>query len=263
MTKRLKRFPEFELSLQLKREDFIRPPRESQRSWLLNRSMNEFSHDILALDRAAGSFVEGSDQLSTEDRTQADLDDLDIMEDWQIPIMQAMAQCLARVPGNVLEIGFGRGVAADMIQECGVKSHTIIECNDSIVERFKHWRGNYPSSEIHMVHGLWQDVLDRLPKYDGIFFHTYPLNESDYLEQIAGSITFAEHFFPHAAAHLVDGGVFTYLSNEMDSLSRQHQRLLFQYFSSIEISMIRDLALPEFVQDQWWFDSMVVVRVVK
>jgi guanidinoacetate N-methyltransferase len=114
-----------------------------------------------------------------------------------------------------------------------------------------------------MVHGLWQDVLDDLGKFDGIFFHTYPLNESELVEQIGESTTFADHFFPHAAAHLVDGGIFTYLSNEVDSLSRQHQRLLFRHFRSIEIRIVDSLQIPGDVRDAWWSDSMATVKALR
>lgn len=106
-------------------------------------------------------------------------------------------------------------------------------------------------------------MLPQLGLFDGIFFHTYPLTEQDFVDQIATSITFAQHFFEHASAHMRDGGVFTYLSNEIDSLSREHQRALFQHFRSIEISKVTNLALPEDVRDQWWSDSMVIVKAIK
>ncbi len=164
---------------------------------------------------------------------------------------------------NVLEIGFGRGVASSMIQERGVRSHTIIECNDSIVRRFEEWRQQYPDADIRLVHGLWQDTLNDLGLFDAIFFHTYPLNEAELVEQIAESTTFADHFFPYAAQHLVAGGVFTYLSNEVDSLSRQHQRLLFRHFRAIEIRIIDSLPIPNDVRDAWWSDSMAAVKARK
>ena len=86
---------------------------------------------------------------------------------------------------------------------------------------------------------------------------------SEYVEQIANSTTFAEHFFEHAANHLRKGGIFTYLSNEIDSLSRSHQRILFKHFDSIELSMVSNLNLPQQVKDQWWTDSMVIVKATK
>lgn len=263
MTMRIKRFSDFELALKIKNSNYINTPREYQRNWLLNRTMNEFSHDVMALDKLGSGFVTGSEPQSMDDRTQAELEDLEIMEDWQVPIMAAMAEKVSCNRGSVLEIGFGRGIGSDLIQNCGVDQHTIIECNDSIVERFHKWKSNYPDRTISVKHGLWQDVLPMLGLFDGVFFHTYPLKESDHVEQIANSTTFAEHFFEHAAAHLKDGGVFTYLTNEIDSFSRVHQRLLFQYFSTIELSVVSDLDMPETVKDQWWSDSMLVVKAVK
>ncbi len=39
------------------------------------------------------------------------------MEDWQTPLMQAMARHVTETHGDVLEIGFGRGVSAEFIQQ--------------------------------------------------------------------------------------------------------------------------------------------------
>lgn len=263
MTRRIRRQREFELSLDVKDESFVRPPRDSQRNWLLNRVMKEAADDLNALDTLAAGFRPGIEHRQIEDRTQAELDDAEIMEDWQFPLMRAMAGIVTASHGDVLEIGFGRGIASTMIQEGGVRSHTIIECNDGIIGRYERWRENYADRDLRMVAGLWQDTLDGLGKFDAIFFHTYPLNEDEVIEQIGGSTTFAGHFFPHAARHLVDGGVFTYLSNEIDSLGRQHQRLLFAHFSRVEMSVVRDLQIPDDVRDAWWSDSMVVVAAVR
>ena len=76
------------------------------------------------------------------------------------------------------------------------------------------------------------------------------------------SVPFAEHFFPTADEHLVGGGVFTYLTNEIDSLSRGHQRHLFENFSSFRLHLV-PLELPSDVRDAWWADSMAVIEVVK
>ena len=264
MTRRIKRLRDFEITLQIKDDSFIRPPRESQRNWLLNKAIGEFAENLVALDHVATRFVPGSeDGLPVGDRTQAELTDEEIMEAWQSPLMEVMAEFATASHGDVLEVGFGRGISSSMIQERGVRSHTIIECNDSIVRRFESWRGGYPDSDIRIVHGLWQDVLGDLGKFDSIFFHTYPLNEEEILEQIGESTTFADHFFPHAARHLVEGGIFTYLSNEIDSLSRQHQRLLFRHFRSIETRIVESLDIPSDVRDAWWSDSMAAVRAVR
>lgn len=261
--RRFRRQRDFEIALQIKSDDFVRPPREAQRNWLLNRAMDEFVADLNHLDEQAAHFIAGTDRTDFGDRTQSDLDDQALMEDWQIPVMRAMAEVVTEGGGNILEIGFGRGVSADFIQAAGVQSHTVVECNDAVVERFHDWAAQYPDRDIRLIHGRWQDTLDQWAQYDGIFFHTYPLNEAEYIEHVAQSVTFAAHFFPTAAAHLTEGGRFTYLTNEVDSLSRAHQRLLFEYFSSFCMQKVDGLQVPEDSRDALWGDSMVVTKAVK
>ena len=151
MTRKFKRFPNFDISLQIKNSDYIRPPRESQRNWLLNQAMNEFVLDLEHYHELAKRFVPGEPGVALEDRTQSSLDDEEIMEDWQVPIMQAMASNVTQTHGAVLEIGFGIGASATFIQERGARSHTIVECNDSVVERYEDWKANYPDQDIRLV----------------------------------------------------------------------------------------------------------------
>ena len=200
MTKKIKRTENFEIVLEIKTDDFIRPPRDAQRNALLNKALREFTDDLSALHQHAANFVAGSVQNAIEDRTNKPMSDQDIMEDWQIPLMQAMANIATESGGDILEIGFGRGLSSSMIQDNQVRSHTIIECNDSVVNRFERWRDNYPGRDIRLVRGLWQDTIGSLDLFDGIFFHTYPLNEDEYMQYVNGGVTFAGHFFPSAAA---------------------------------------------------------------
>jgi len=263
VTRKIKRTRSFDLSVELKDEAFLRPPHDGQRNWLLNRFLREAGGDLEALSDIASRFVAGGDRDLPADMRQADLSDQQIMEDWQLPLMRAMAEIAGRSGGDVLEVGFGRGVSSSMIQEQGVASHTIIECNEAIVDRFHAWRARYPAERtIHIVPGLWQDVMDSMGTFDAIFFHTYALDEDESIEYLARSVTFAAHFFEAAARHLVDGGIFTYLTNEIDSLSRSHQRLLFAHFSSFRLQIV-PLEIPADIQDAWWADSMAVIEVVK
>ncbi len=263
MTRRLKRTPDFDVSLTLKKDDFIRPPTDAQRNSLLNRALKEFADDLVNWDEEAGKFVRGAlDAGLGEDRTQADLQDLEIMEDWQLPVMQRMAEAVASSKGDVLEVGFGRGISADMLQALDIRSHTIIECNNSVIRRFNDWREQNDQAVIELVEGTWQETIGNLGQFDGIFFHTYPLNEEEYLRYVHESVTFAEHFFSVAADHLREGGSFSYFSNEINSLSRAHQRALFRYFSRVSMSIV-NLEVPDDVMDTWWSPTMVVVHAVK
>lgn len=260
--KRIKRSGPIEISVTLSDDNFIRPPRDAQRNSLVNRALSEFAFDMHALDSLAQDFVSGDTNIVFEDRTQKALSKEEIMEDWQIPIMKKMADLCGEVGGDVLEIGFGNGVASDFLQEHNFDSHCIIECNDLVVKDFHEWRKKYSGRKIELVHGLWQDTIGSLGQFDSIFFHTYSLNQDEYQSYVNQSVTFAQHFFPVAAEHLNDGGVFTYFSNEIDSLSREHQRQLLKSFSSFSIQVL-PLQVPENVKDTWWANQIVVVKAVK
>ncbi|NER13682.1 class I SAM-dependent methyltransferase [Leptobacterium flavescens] len=260
--KRVRRSEDFEVNITINRDTFINPPRQMQRGAVVNRALKEFTADLFAIHEQAKHFVAGSTSHSMDDRSQGELSEQEIMEDWQIPVMQTMADVVCDRSGDILEIGFGRGISSDMIQEHQVDSHTIMECNDSVIDAYHQWKQKYEGKDIRMVRGLWQDTIDDLGLFDGIFFHTYPLNEEEYMKYVNESITFAEHFFPHASAHLKPGGSFTYFSNEIDSLSREHQRLLLKHFSSFQIQVV-SLQMPEDVKDTWWANSIVVVKAIK
>ena len=131
-----------------------------------------------------------------------------------------------------------------------------------MINEFEAWKKNYPGRDIRIVYGKWQDVIDSLGEFDGIFFDTYPMSESEFTEYVINSVTFGEHFFEAAANHLEEGGIFTYYSNEIDSVSRRHQRALFEYFREISFSVCQPLLPPEDC-NYWWADSMIVTKCIK
>src|SRR5688572_30596392 len=212
--RKLKRTGSFELSLDIRDDRFIRPPHDGQRNWLLNRFLRDAGDDLQALDAIARRFVPGAQRELPADMRDAALSDDEIMEDWQLPLMKAMAAIAARAGGDVLEIGFGRGISAGTIQRLGVRSHTIVECNPHVIARYGEWRATLPAErDIRIAPGLWQDVIDSLGEFDAVFFHTYALDADEAVDLLSNSVTFAASFFPVAAAHLRKGGVFTYLTN--------------------------------------------------
>lgn len=245
-------------------EDFIATPRPMQREWLIHQQVQELKEDLQHLNRIASTLAPGAPHADDSfDISQSELSADRIMEDWQTPLMQAMVDDVTREHGDVLEIGFGRGISAQMIQAAGVRSHTIIESNDhSVNAYFRPWLADHQGQDIRLVHSRWQDALGALGTFDGVFFHTYPMNVEEFVEHVAESATYAEHFFATAAQLLRPGGVFVYLTTEIDSLSRRHQRALFKHFSSFNARPL-PLEIPEDVGDAWWSDSMIVLQAFK
>ena len=263
--RKIKRSNAFEVTVTINDENFIRPPKDSQRNAVLNRALKEFVGELNILNEQTKDFVPGATttEILQIDREQKIMQDQEIMEDWQIPLMQEMANAIAEDGGDILEIGFGRGISARMIMEHPINSYTSIECNDDVITTyFEPFKEEFGTKNINLCHGLWQNHIQSLGQYNGILFHTYPLNDDEYAQYVNGSVTFAQHFFEHACNHLKPGGAFTYFSNEIDSLSREHQHLLLKYFSSFSVKVVA-LEMPDDVKDTWWANSIVVIKAIK
>ncbi|WP_046468742.1 O-methyltransferase [Allosalinactinospora lopnorensis] len=185
-----------------------------------------------------------------------------VMQDWERPLMAELSRIAARSHGDVLEVGFGMGISAGLLQQEGVRSHTIIESNPEVAEAARKWKSEHPDSDIRIVEGRWQDVIETLGEFDGVLFDTYPANEREYEQYVVRDAAYIQHFLPSAAAHMRPGAVLSYYTMEIDSLSRRHQRALLGYFRSIELSVVSGLAPPPDCT-YWWADSMAAVAAVR
>jgi len=94
-----------------------------------------------------------------------------VMMDWEDNIMKASADYICEGSGDILEIGFGMGIAADYIQANSITSHTIIENHPQIIEKAKAWAVG--KSNVTIVEGDWYVIKDSLSTYDGIFYDTW------------------------------------------------------------------------------------------
>ena len=129
---------------------------------------------------------------------------IEVMMDWEVPIMEKSAEYICHNNGDVLEIGFGMGMCADYIQAQGVNSHTIIEIHPQIIEKLNTWASG--KSNVTVVEGDWTDVSG-LGTYDGIFLDTFGTSTDGFkdfvLDKIksGGKITYfngkSEEYNPH------------------------------------------------------------------
>ena len=91
-----------------------------------------------------------------------------VMSRWEAPVMQKMAEIVCHNKGNVLEIGFGMGIASDYIQQLNPKSHTIVEKHPQVLEKLNHWSKD---KSVNILTGDWKD--QKFDKYDGILYDVY------------------------------------------------------------------------------------------
>ena len=142
--------------------------------------------------------------LTFEDSKILTDDGLEVMMDWEAPIMEKCAEYICHNSGDVLEIGFGMGICADYIQAQGVNSHTIIEIHPQILEKLNAWASN--KSNVTVIEGDWAN-LSLTDTYDGIFLDTF------------GDLNL-DSFKAFALSRIKAGGKITYWNNYTDKRNK-------------------------------------------
>jgi protein arginine N-methyltransferase 2 len=96
-----------------------------------------------------------------------------VMMGWEAPLMERHAAVIAPTEGlDVLNVGFGLGLIDTYLQEKKPGSHTIIEAHPDVYA--KMIADGWDKKEgVRILFGRWQDVVDQLETYDGIFFDTF------------------------------------------------------------------------------------------
>lgn len=103
-----------------------------------------------------------------------DVDSSEVMTYWEKPYMEALVDKLKPF-GDVLEVGFGLGYSADAIQKYDITSHTIIECDSTVLERTREW-AKKQKHKVVIIEGTWEDQVPLLDqRFDSIFFDDFPL----------------------------------------------------------------------------------------
>jgi hypothetical protein len=95
--------------------------------------------------------------------------------------------------GDILEIGFGAGITANLIQKYNIKTHTIIERDKYYFDKLLKWSVNKPN--VKVVYGDWVTDIPNDKKYKGIFFDLW--NESeDYYRRVSLCNVLENHIKP-------------------------------------------------------------------
>ena len=113
--------------------------------------------------------------------------EVQVMMDWEDPLMSASAAYICSDNADILEIGFGMGISAGYIQSHSIASHTIIENHPQIITKAQEWAQG--KSNVTIVTGSWYDVRSELSTYDGIFYDTFGDNNWQQFSSSLSSLT--------------------------------------------------------------------------
>ena len=145
---------------------------------------------------------------------------IEVMMDWERPIMEKAAEFICHNKGDVLEIGFGMGICSDYIQSHNVNSHTIIEIHPQILDGLKEWSGD--KDNVTIIEGDWA-TISGLTTYDGIFLDTFgDDNLSEFKEfalskiKLGGNITYWNNNEEEYNPHLFDSVSYEQISVNPD-----------------------------------------------
>ena len=177
-----------------------------------------------------------------------------VMQAWERPLMQTMAQEVAASRGDVLEIGYGMGMSARMIAEHGCSSYTVIEAHPTVAENARRW-ADTQAMPCEVLEGAWQALVPELTdRYDGILFDTYPLTVHE-----RGKNHFP--FIPLAPSLLRTGGVLVHYSDETTEFRTEHLALLLAEFD--EVKLIKVSGLEPGANCEYWGQQHMVVPVAR
>lgn len=177
-----------------------------------------------------------------------------VMQEWERPLMQALAKNVAGSDRNILEIGFGMGICAEEIWKIGCANYTVIEAHPIIAQKAREWlKTNGHSGTV--IEGFWENVIDSLPpsSYDGIVFDTYPLSKYE-----RGRNHFS--FIPKAKKLLTRNGILTYYSDETIDFRNEHLKLLLSNYECINLERVSGLNPPD--NCEYWDEKYMIIPAV-
>ena len=199
-----------------------------------------------------GNFDDYIETPAHYDEKELIIGGIEVMQEWERPLMRALAYEAARNKGSVLEIGFGMGISASYLVEAGCSEYTVIEPHPAVLERARAWAAKQPVP-VRIVEGFWQDAIDGLSSFDGILFDPIAVAADESMERLYVP------FIPHASQHLNPGGVFTFFSATSDRIPPKHLELLEQSFTECRYYNVTGLRPPK--DCQYYQSSKMLVPV--
>jgi len=129
-----------------------------------------------------------------------------VMMEWEREWMKISADIVCKNGGDVLNIGHGLGIVDSYIHENNPKSHWIIESHPDV---HSHMKKNGWYDRANIIESRWQDVVNSLQSFDGIYFDTWGDSTDDFKNGLLNNLPYI----------LNKGGIFSSWVNK-DTESR-------------------------------------------
>lgn len=160
---------------------------------------------------------------------------------WEKKYRQLMGQIASSQGGRVLQIGFGKGVAADKIKASNVEEHWIIENNNRNFTKVLGWKERQSHNVVPLC-GNWRECINSLPAnyFDGIMFGNFASTGRTNAHMF-------EFIGQHAHRLLRRDGVFTYcdLPAWGQMLKTKQYKDVVEMFQSTQLNALRESGFNE------------------
>lgn len=154
-----------------------------------------------------------------------------VMHEWERPLIRRMVEDLKLTPDDrLLEIGFGMGISASILQEFGPASHTIVEPHPQVLVQAERWKGSRTNIQLHL--GYWQQLDPGAQRYSAIFFDPFA-------DDMAAVDDENLRFLKFAAQSLLGDGGRLALFCIRPFLPLEYQRVMFEHYRRVEISSVQ------------------------
>lgn len=153
-----------------------------------------------------------------------------VMHEWERPLIRHLVDGMALSDRDeVLEVGFGMGISATMIQQAQPAGHTIVEPHPQILDRAEAWQTG--RSGVQLIPGYWQQLHGMDKRFSAIFFDPFSDDIESVIEENLQFIVFA------AQSLLLEGGRLALFCIH-PWLDELYQKVIFEHYRRVEVSPV-------------------------
>lgn len=183
-----------------------------------------------------------NDSLKFTDDAIYDTQGKAVMMSWEESWMKDTAEIICQNRGDILNIGHGMGIVDNFIQSHSPNSHTIVEPHIDVLSQMKK-NGWFSKPNIKIYQSKWQDCIQKLKQFDGVYFDTWDNDDKFYTNVI-----------PNLHRLLKVGGIFTFWYPRNTPSEKLEEKLDSKYFN-LEYKKIKiPLKKPEVVKKEYYMN---------